>query len=64
MSFEIVEIRPWDRDRFWEAVVLDSKGHHRYSYWMKDQYPDELSVYMALHNYTEDSIKQQRKKPI
>ena len=31
----------------WEVVTLDSTGHHRYSYWGKNRYPDELAAYTA-----------------
>lgn len=47
----------------WEAVVLDSNGRHRYSYWGKGRYPDQLSVYTTLLNYTDDDIRKQHKNP-
>jgi hypothetical protein len=28
-------------------MVLDSTGHHHYSYWAKSKYPDELAAYVA-----------------
>lgn len=31
----------------WKVVTLDSTGHHRYSYWHKAKYPDEIAAYVA-----------------
>lgn len=31
----------------WEVVVLVNQRYHRYSYWGKNKYPDQLSAYMA-----------------
>lgn len=42
---QIIEVR--EKRFMWEVVTLDSTGHHRYSYWGKDIYPDELAAYIA-----------------
>lgn len=42
---QIIEVR--GMKRMWEVVTLDSTGHHRYSYWGKHKYPDELAAYTA-----------------
>jgi hypothetical protein len=42
---QIIEVR--EKKYMWEVVTLDSTGHHRYSYWGKNIYPDELAAYMA-----------------
>lgn len=44
----IIKVRSWGfKDAFWEVTTLDSTGHHRYSYWSKSKYPDELAAYTA-----------------
>ena len=44
----IIKVRSWGfRNAFWEVTTLDSTGHHRYSYWSKSKYPDEMAAYAA-----------------
>lgn len=61
MRLEVVEIR--EKRLMWESVVTDNNGRYRYSYWGKGRYPDQLSVYKALLNSTDDDIRRQRKNP-
>lgn len=45
MRVEIVEIR--EQRLTWEVVSLVDGRHHRYSYWGKGIYPDQLSAFIA-----------------
>lgn len=45
MRVEIVEVR--EKRLMWEVVSLVDGKHHRYTYWGKNNYPDQLSAYMA-----------------
>lgn len=50
---QIVEVR--NKRFMWEVVALDSTGHHRYSYWGKRYFPDEISAWVAAHNMLEQT---------
>ena len=51
---QIIEVR--EKKRMWEVVTLDSTGHHRYSYWGKNKYPDELAAYTAAQKMLDGEI--------
>jgi hypothetical protein len=42
---QIVKVR--EKKYMWEVVTLYGAGQHRYSYWGKNIYPDELAAYTA-----------------
>lgn len=45
---QIIEVRDARmKSPIWEVVTLDSKGKLRYSYWLKDKYPDQIAAYVA-----------------
>ena len=51
---QIIEVR--EKRRMWEVVTLDSAGHHRYSYWGKNRYPDALAAYVAAQKMIDGEI--------
>lgn len=45
---QIIEVRDAGfRTPTWVVVTLGRDGKHRYSYWHKAKYPDEIAAYVA-----------------